>query len=57
MRPAKGNDRLLSFSPVHHQPADCDDDQIDALLAGGVKYSAIFDMLANPTEINISRTT
>jgi uncharacterized OsmC-like protein len=37
--------------------ADCDDSQIDALLAGGVKYSAIFDMLANPTEININRTT
>jgi uncharacterized OsmC-like protein len=37
--------------------ADCDDSQVDALLAGGVKYSAIFDMLVNPTEINISRTT
>jgi uncharacterized OsmC-like protein len=37
--------------------ADCDDDQIDALLAGGAKYSAIFDLLANPTEINISRTS
>lgn len=35
--------------------ADCDDDQKDALLAGGAKYSAVFDMLSNPTEVNISR--
>jgi uncharacterized OsmC-like protein len=35
--------------------ADCDDEQLDALLAGGAKYSAVFDMLANPTEVNISR--
>lgn len=35
--------------------ADCDDAQKDALLAGGAKYSALFDMLANPTEVNISR--
>lgn len=35
--------------------ADCDDAQIDALMAGGAKYSAVFDMLANPTEVNISR--
>ncbi|MGA9277839.1 OsmC family protein [Ilumatobacter sp.] len=35
--------------------ADCDDAQKDALLAGGAKYSALFDMLANPTEVNITR--
>jgi uncharacterized OsmC-like protein len=35
--------------------ADCDEDQKDMLLAGGAKYSAVFDMLANPTEVNISR--
>ena len=37
--------------------ADCDDAQIEALLAGGAKYSAVFDMLANPTEVNITRST
>lgn len=37
--------------------ADCDDAQIDALLAGGAKYSAVFDMLANPTEVNITRSS
>lgn len=35
--------------------ADCDDEQKDALLAAGAKYSAVFDMLANPTEVNITR--
>ncbi len=35
--------------------ADCDEEQKNALLAGGAKYSAVFDMLANPTEVNISR--
>jgi hypothetical protein len=35
--------------------ADCDDEQKDALLAGGAKYSAVFDIMANPTEINITR--
>ncbi len=37
--------------------ADCDDAQKDALLAAGAKYSAVFDMLANPTEVSISRET
>ncbi len=37
--------------------ADCDDDQKDALLAAGAKYSAVFDMLANPTEVNVTRRT
>ncbi len=37
--------------------ADCDDEARDALLAGGVKYSAVFDMLVNPTEINVSRNS
>lgn len=35
--------------------ADCTEDEKDALLAGGAKYSAVFDMLANPTEVNVSR--
>ena len=35
--------------------ADCDEATKDALLAGGAKYSAVFDALANPTEISISR--
>lgn len=35
--------------------ADCDDEQKDALVAAGAKYSAVFDMLANPTEVTISR--
>jgi uncharacterized OsmC-like protein len=34
---------------------ECDDAQKDALLAAGTKYSAVFDMLANPTEVNINR--
>jgi len=35
--------------------ADCTDDQKDALVAAGTKYSAVFDMLVNPTEVNVSR--
>jgi uncharacterized OsmC-like protein len=35
--------------------ADCDEDQKDALLAAGTKYSAVFDMLANPTEVTVGR--
>jgi uncharacterized OsmC-like protein len=35
--------------------AECDDDQKDALVAAGAKYSAVYDMLANPTEVTISR--
>ena len=35
--------------------ADCDDAGKDALLAAGAKYSAVFDSLSNPTEVNISR--
>ena len=35
--------------------AECDDDQKDALVAAGAKYSAVYDMLANPTEVSISR--
>jgi uncharacterized OsmC-like protein len=34
---------------------DLDDEQKNALLAAGAKYSAVFDMLANPTEVNITR--
>jgi uncharacterized OsmC-like protein len=36
---------------------ECDDAQKDALLAAGTKYSAVFDMLANPTEVNIIRSS
>jgi uncharacterized OsmC-like protein len=35
--------------------ADCDDDQKDMLVAAGTKYSAVFDMLVNPTEVTVSR--
>lgn len=35
--------------------ADCDDEQKDALLAAGTKYSAVFDVLTNPTEVNVTR--
>lgn len=35
--------------------AECDDATKDKLLAGGTKYSAVYDMLANPTDIKISR--
>jgi uncharacterized OsmC-like protein len=34
---------------------ECDDEQKDMLVAAGTKYSAVFDMLANPTEVNVSR--
>ena len=37
--------------------ADCDDDQKDMLLAGATKYSAVFDMLANPTEVTVLRNS
>ncbi len=37
--------------------ADCDDDQKDMLMAGATKYSAVFDMLANPTEVTVKRRT
>ncbi len=35
--------------------ADCNDEQKDMLVAAGTKYSAVFDMLANPTEVSVSR--
>jgi uncharacterized OsmC-like protein len=35
--------------------ADCDEAQKDALMAAGAKYSAVYDMLANPTEVSIIR--
>jgi uncharacterized OsmC-like protein len=35
--------------------AECDDDQKDMLVAAGTKYSAVFDMLANPTDVTVSR--
>jgi uncharacterized OsmC-like protein len=35
--------------------ADCDEATKDALMAAGAKYSAVFDMLANPTEVSVTR--
>jgi len=35
--------------------ADCDEEQKDMLMAGAAKYSAVFDMLANPTEVTVTR--
>jgi uncharacterized OsmC-like protein len=35
--------------------ADCDDEQKDMLVTAGTKYSAVFDMLSNPTEVNVTR--
>jgi uncharacterized OsmC-like protein len=35
--------------------AECDDEQKDMLVTAGTKYSAVFDMLANPTEVNVTR--
>jgi uncharacterized OsmC-like protein len=35
--------------------ADADDDQIEALVAAGTKYSAVFDMLAAPTHVVVGR--
>ena len=36
--------------------ADCDEATKDALLAAGAKYSAVFDMLSNPTEVSVTRS-
>ena len=38
-----------------HIDADCDEQQKDALLAAVAKYSAVFEMLANPTEVKVTR--
>ena len=35
--------------------ADCDPEVLDALVAAGTKYSAVYDMLANPTEVSVTR--
>jgi uncharacterized OsmC-like protein len=46
------------FSDVRvefHVDADCDDEALDALVAAGTKYSAVYDMLANPTEVSVTR--
>jgi uncharacterized OsmC-like protein len=37
--------------------ADADDSQIEALIAGGTKYSAVADMLANPTSVSVRRAS
>ncbi len=36
--------------------ADADAEQMDALVAGGTKYSAVFDMLVNPTDVTVRRS-
>lgn len=33
--------------------ADADEDQIEALIAAGTKYSAVFDMLTGPTAVTV----
>lgn len=53
--PAARNIELRKVSSRVTATSDVREVLGDALLAGGVKYSAIFDMLANPTEININR--
>ena len=35
--------------------ADASPEQMDALVAGGTKYSAVFDMLVNPTSVEVTR--
>ncbi|MBX3314214.1 MAG: OsmC family protein [Actinobacteria bacterium] len=35
--------------------ADATDDQIEALIAGGTKYSAVFDMLTGTTPVSVVR--
>lgn len=35
--------------------ADADDEVVDALVASATKYSAVFDMLVNPTAVEVSR--
>lgn len=44
-----------NVSVVFDVDAECDDAAKDALVAAGAKYSAVFDMLANPTEVSITR--
>ncbi|MDH3683007.1 MAG: OsmC family protein [Acidimicrobiia bacterium] len=34
--------------------ADCTEAEKDALMAAGAKYSAVYDMLANPTEVTVT---
>lgn len=46
-----------NVSMVFDVDADCDEAQLDALVAAGAKYSAVFDMLANPTEVSITRAS
>jgi hypothetical protein len=44
-----------SKTPKSRDSTCCSEDQKDALMAGAARYSAVFDMLSNPTEVNISR--
>lgn len=34
--------------------ANCDDEQRDALVAASTKYSAVFELLSNRTEVDVS---
>ncbi len=36
--------------------ADASPEEMDALVAGGTKYSAVFDMLVNPTSVEVTRS-
>lgn len=46
-----------NVSMVVDLDGECDEAQKDALVAAGAKYSAVFDMLANPTEVSITRAS
>lgn len=35
--------------------ADCSPEALDALVAAGTKYSAVYDMLVNPTNVSVTR--
>ena len=51
---------VLSFSGIRVDfdvDADASDDQIEALIAGGTKYSAVFDMLTGPTPVTVGRAS
>lgn len=45
-----------SISVEFDVDADCDDAQVDALIASATKYSAVFDMLTAPTQVTVGRT-
>ena len=51
-------DTRKGFSDVRVEfdvDADADPDVIDALVAAATKYSAVYDMLTNPTSVSVTR--